>query len=122
MPPPTTTSLLKSETAHLAKRINIQNALPGAMKALPLVAMGAGAIAANIVGGRNVVEDRLLGSGTSGGGAEMTVLLGEPGKGEGEAEGEVLGAAGTGEIARTAGAAEGEMSRTAGAGEGEGKT
>ncbi|KAK2802455.1 hypothetical protein FQN51_004518 [Onygenales sp. PD_10] len=107
MPPPTTSSLLKSETAHLAKRINIQNALPGAMKALPLVAMGAGAIAANIVGGRNVVEDRLLGT-RSGGGAEMTVLLGEPGKGEGEAEGEVLGAAGTGEIARTAGAGEGE--------------
>ncbi|KAK2810496.1 hypothetical protein FQN50_002985 [Emmonsiellopsis sp. PD_5] len=65
--PPTTTSLLKSETANIAKRINLQNALPGAMKALPLVAIGAGGIAAKIAGGTNVVEDRLLGTGSNGG-------------------------------------------------------
>ncbi|PGH17499.1 hypothetical protein AJ79_01099 [Helicocarpus griseus UAMH5409] len=57
-----TASLLKAEASKLAKRSNVQNGLPPSMRAIPLIAVGAGSMISKAIGGPNVVEGKLLGS------------------------------------------------------------
>ncbi|OJD13837.1 hypothetical protein AJ78_05760, partial [Emergomyces pasteurianus Ep9510] len=76
---PTSTSLpanlLKAEASKLAKRSNLQNALPPSMRAVPLIAIGVGSIASKYLGSpSNPIEDKLLG-------ADDTILLVDPEKG-----------------------------------------
>ncbi|PGH02663.1 hypothetical protein GX51_04546 [Blastomyces parvus] len=91
-PPPTTsitTTLLKTETATLAARTSLQNTLPPSMRALPLIAIGAGALAGRYLGlgdgegngNGNVVEGWLLGGSKQEQGEGVVLVAGPRGEG-----------------------------------------
>ena len=64
---------LGAEVAKLAKLSHVENALPGALRGLPAVAILAGEALSKVTKGRNIVEERLLG-------ADEVVLIAPPRK------------------------------------------
>ncbi|KAL2871724.1 uncharacterized protein BJX67DRAFT_167868 [Aspergillus lucknowensis] len=65
-------STLTKEVAKLARLSNLQNALPGSMRSLPVAAIVAGGVLAKVTGTSNTVEERMLG-------VEEMITLDKPG-------------------------------------------